>query len=88
MENKKNAKEQKTVRARANSMFFWKVGINALLMLLGTVLITSLLQKIQRKAADEELEEDCRYALEKTVSILDRDLKEAEELTAGFTAGT
>ena len=87
MENKKNAKEQKTVRTRANRMFFWKVGINAFLMLLGTVLITSLLQKIQRKAADEELEEDCRYALEKTVSILDRDLKEAEELTDGFHRG-
>ena len=50
------------VRKKANTYFFSKVAINALLMILGAVLITLFLRQMQNQAALRKQEQNSQQA--------------------------
>ena len=68
------------VRKKANKYFFSKVVINALLMIVGAVLIALFLRQIQQKNALFKQRQSSEQALEETVSILSENWEEVAEL--------
>jgi len=75
---------QKEIRKKANIYFFSKVVFNALLIVLGAVLIALFLRQMQHKTALTKQRENSEQALAEAVSILEKNADDAEELTRVF----
>jgi hypothetical protein len=78
---------QKEIRKKANIYFFSKVVFNALLIVLGAVLIALFLRQMQHKTALTKQRENSEQALTEAVSILEKNAEDAEELTRVFHDG-
>ncbi|MBR3185001.1 MAG: mechanosensitive ion channel [Oscillospiraceae bacterium] len=72
---------QKEIRKKANIYFFSKVVFNALLIVLGAVLIALFLRHMQHKTALTKQRENSEQALAEAVSILEKNAEDAAELT-------
>ena len=79
--------EQKEIRKKANIYFFSKVVFNALLIVLGAVLIALFLRQMQHQTALAKQRENSEQALSEAVSILEKNAEDAEELTRVFHDG-
>ena len=72
---------QKEIRKKANIYFFSKVVFNALLIVLGAVLIALFLRQMQHRTALTKQRENSEQALAEAVSILEKNAEDAAELT-------
>lgn len=72
---------QKEIRKKANIYFFSKVVFNAVLIVLGAVLIALFLRQMQHKTALTKQRENSEQALTEAVSILEKNAEDAAELT-------
>ena len=72
---------QKEIRKKANIYFFSKVVFNAVLIVLGAVLIALFLRQMQHKTALTKQRENSEQALTEAVSILEKNAEDAVELT-------
>ena len=72
------------VRKKANKYFFSKVAINALLMILGAVLIALFLTQMQRSTALYKQEISSKESLTEVIDVLESHSKNAEELITVF----
>ena len=72
------------VRKKANKYFFSKVAINALLMILGAVLIALFLTQMQRSTALYNQEISSKESLTEVIEVLESHSKNAEELITVF----
>lgn len=72
---------QKEIRKKANIYFFSKVVFNALLIVLGAVLIALFLRQMQHKTALTKQRENSEQALAEAVSIQEKNAEDAAELT-------
>ena len=84
---REKAEEFARVRTKANRYFFGKVAVNALLMIIGAVLIALFLRSMQGRAALEKQRENNEQALSDAVSILEANAEDAEDLTNVFHDG-
>lgn len=78
---------KKEIRMRANTYFFGKVLINALLLVIGIVLISTFLRRIQERTALSRQQHSTTQSLEETVSILQKNEEDAKQLTRVFHDG-
>ena len=78
---------QKEIRKKANIYFFSKVVFNALLIVLGAVLIALFLRQMQHRTALAKQRENSEQALSEAVSILEKNAEDAEELMRVFHDG-
>ena len=79
--------DKKEIRRRANTYFFSKVAINALLIIIGAILISFFLRELQHRSALERQKINSNLALSEAVSILESNEQDAEELRHVFHSG-
>ncbi|MBR0208975.1 MAG: mechanosensitive ion channel family protein [Oscillospiraceae bacterium] len=79
--------EHTNIRKRANTYFLVKVAFNALLIVLGAVLIAVFLRNIQTKAALNKQKENSALALTEAVSTLEENARDAKDLSDVFHDG-
>ena len=79
--------EHTNVRKKANAYFLLKVAFNALLIVLGAVLIATFLQNMQKQAALDKQRENSQLALTEAVSTLEKNARDAMDLTDIFHDG-
>jgi len=71
-------------RKKANRYFFTKVLVNFLLVIIGAVFIGVFLRQMQAQTAISKQEETCRLALDEAIVSLEKNDKDASELSAIF----
>ncbi len=76
--------EYKEVRRKANTYFFSKVVINLLLMIIGAIVISVFLRRMQNDTALYKQEQNSRMALEEAVEMLSSNAEDAQDLTVIF----
>ncbi|MBR4163533.1 MAG: mechanosensitive ion channel family protein [Solobacterium sp.] len=81
MENRQN------IRRKANTYFFLKVTINVFLIILGTFVISMLLQKMQMQSAQQKQKANSETALNEAVETLKKNAEDVEYLTRFFHDG-
>ena len=72
------------IRKKANKYFFSKVAVNALLIILGAVLIALFLTQMQRGTALYKQQVSSKEALEEVIEVLEAHSENAEELSDVF----
>lgn len=72
--------DKNTLR-KANRYFFTKVAVNIILMILGAVLITAFLRRMQENASIVRQQENCVRSLGEAVSMLEENAENAEILS-------
>ena len=75
------------IKKRANKYFFGKVVFNAILVLIGAVIISILLTNMQHKAALYKQKRNNEQSLTDAVSILQRNSVDADDLSTIFHDG-
>ena len=78
--------DQETLR-KANRYFFSKVVVNVLLIVVGASLIGLFLRDIQRQASYYKQRQNSDLALTEVITTLDRNNKNAEDLTKIYHEG-
>ncbi len=79
--------DKKAIRRKANTYFFTKVTINALLIILGAVLISLFLRKVQNSSALNKQQINSNQTLTEAVDILETNETDAEDLSRLFHIG-
>ena len=73
--------EKELVKKKANRYFFSKVILNAMLMVIGAVMISLFLRGMQHQSALYKQQINNMEALNETVEILNETNSDAEEIT-------
>ncbi len=81
------AEQRNDIRKKANTYFFLKVAINAFLIILGALLITFFLRKMQNETALSKQRISSEQSLKEAISILEANASDAEELTRIYHKG-
>ena len=71
----------KSILRKANRYFFSKVIVNIILIILGAVLISMFLRRLQENAAIVKQQENCVLALGEAVSMLEENVENAKTLS-------
>lgn len=71
----------KSILRKANRYFFSKVIVNIILIILGAVLISMFLRRLQENAAIVKQQENCVLALGEAVSMLEENTENAKTLS-------
>ena len=78
---------RRDVRRRANTYFFGKVLANALLLVIGVILISTFLRRVQESTAISRQLHNSEQSLAEAFSILEKNEEGAKELTRVFHDG-
>ncbi|MBR2989955.1 MAG: hypothetical protein IKF51_00665 [Solobacterium sp.] len=79
--------EHKEIRKKANTYFFAKVVFNAVLIILGAVLIGVFLRQMQNRTAIYKQRANSEQALEEAIEVLETNQDDVSELTRIFHDG-
>ena len=79
--------EKEQIRKKANTYFFSKVAFNAVLMVIGAVVIALFLTRMQNQTSLYRQKENSEQALTEVVRVLESNRKDTKELTEIFHEG-